>query len=126
MAEIKKPDGERLPSFHDAQLDSLRFQLASTAPIYRDMEIARMTGALELDLAEVGPNDPFVKLALNGKTPKEAAEAYVNGSKLDDPGVRKKLIDGGEAAVAASDDPMIVLARKLDPLARFQMRPNRT
>jgi hypothetical protein len=118
VAEIKKPDGERLPSFHDAQLDSLRFQLASTAPIYRDMEIARMTGALELDLAEVGPNDPFVKLALNGKTPKEAAEAYVNGSKLDDPGVRKKLIDGGEAAVAASDDPMIVLARKLDPLWR--------
>ena len=55
VAEIKKPDGERLPGFHDAQLDSLRFQLASRAPIYRDMEIARMTGALQLDLAEIGP-----------------------------------------------------------------------
>jgi hypothetical protein len=118
VAEIKKPDGERLAGFHDAQLDSLRFQLASSAPIYRDLDIARMTGALALDLANVGPNDPFVKLALNGKTPKEAAAAYVNGSKLDDPAARKKLIDGGEAAVAASDDPMIVLARKLDPLRR--------
>jgi hypothetical protein len=118
VAEIKKPDGDRLPGFHDAQLDSLRFQLASTAPTYRDMDIARMTGALELDLAEMGPNDPFVKIALNGKTPKEAATEYVNGTTLDDPAARKKLIDGGEAAVAASTDPMIALARKLDPLRR--------
>ena len=118
VTEIKKPDGDRLPGFHDAQLDSLRFQLASAAPIYRDMEIARMTGALELDLAEVGAADPFVKIALNGKTPKDAATEYVNGTSLDDPAARKKLIDGGEAAVAASTDPMIVLARKLDPLRR--------
>jgi hypothetical protein len=118
VAEIKRPDGDRLPGFHDAQLDSLRFQLASTAPTYRDMDIARMTGALELDLTEMGPNDPFVKIALNGKTPKEAAAEYVNGTTLDDPVARKKLIDGGEAAVDASADPMIVLARKLDPLRR--------
>jgi hypothetical protein len=118
VAEIKKPDGDRLPGFHDAQLDSLKFQLFSKAPIYSDMEIARIAGALELDLKEAGPTDPFVKIALNGKTPKEAAMELVNGSKLADPEVRKKLIDGGEAAVAASDDTMIVLARKLDPMRR--------
>ena len=118
VAEIKKPDGERLPRFHDSQLDSLKFQLASTAPIYKEMEIARMAGALALDAENAGPNDPFVKMALNGKTPQEAARMYVDGSKLADPVVRKKLIDGGEAAVAASDDAMIVLARKLDPMRR--------
>jgi hypothetical protein len=118
VAEIKKPDGERLPGFHDSQLDSLKFQLASGAPIYNDMEIARMTGALALDLAEVGPNDPWIKMVLNGQTPKQVATAAVNGSKLADPAERKKLIEGGEAAVAASTDPMIVLARKLDPMRR--------
>lgn len=118
VAEIKKPDGERLPGFHDSQLDSLKFQLASAAPTYNDMEIARMTGALALDLAEAGPNDPFVKLVLNGQTPKQVATALVNGTKLADPAERKKLTDGGEAAVAASTDPMIVLARKLDPMRR--------
>jgi hypothetical protein len=118
VAEVKKPDGERLPGFHDSQLDSLKFQLASSAPIYNDMEIARMTGALELDLAEAGANDPFVKLVLNGQTPKQVATALVNGSKLADPSERKKLIDGGESAVAASTDPMIVLARKIDPTRR--------
>ena len=44
VAEIKKPDGERLPGFHDAQLESLKFRLFSPAPIYPGMEIARITG----------------------------------------------------------------------------------
>ena len=118
VAEIKKPDGERLAGYHEAQLDSLKLQMFSPAPIYPDMEIARITGALELDLAEVGPNDPFVKLVLNGKSPHDVATELVNGTKLTDPEVRKKLVEGGEAAVAASTDPMVVLARKLDPMRR--------
>lgn len=124
VTEIKKPDGERLPGFHDSQLDSLRFQLASAAPTYKDMEIARMTGALKLDLSEVGPNDPFVKTVLNGQMPEQVVPGLVNGTKLGDPAERKKLIDGGEAAVAASTDPMIVLARKLDPMRRELIKWN--
>ncbi|HEX5431415.1 MAG TPA: S46 family peptidase, partial [Bryobacteraceae bacterium] len=122
--EVKKPDGERLPGYHESQLESLRFQLFSPAPIYKDMEIARMIGALQLDLSVVGPNDPFVKAVLNGKTPNEVVPGLVNGSMLADAAARKKLIDGGEAAVEASTDPMIVLARKLDPMRRELIRWN--
>jgi hypothetical protein len=118
VVEIKKPDGQRLAGYHESQLDSLRLQLFSPAPIYPEMEIARITGALELDLAEAGPNDPWVKLVLGGKRPREVAEALVRGTKLGDPEFRKRLVEGGEAAVAASDDTMIVLARKLDPMRR--------
>ncbi len=118
IAEIKKPDGERLPGYHEAQLDSLRFRMFSPAPMYRDMEIARITGALELDLQQVGPNDPFIKIVLNGKSPHEVATELVNGTQLTDPAARHKLVDGGEAAVAASTDAMIVLARRLDPMRR--------
>ncbi len=118
VAEIKKPDGQRLAGYHEAQLESLRLSLFSPAPIYPEMEIARMTGALELDLAEAGPNDPWVKLVLGGKTPRAAAEAFVKGTKLGDAEFRKKLVEGGESAIAASDDTMIVLARKLDPIRR--------
>jgi hypothetical protein len=118
VAEVKKPDGERLPGYHDSQLDSLRFRLLSKAPIYRDLEIARMSGALELNLSELGANDPFLKMVLNGKSSKQAAAELVNGTKLTDADVRKQLLEGGEAAVAASEDPLIVLARKLDPMRR--------
>jgi hypothetical protein len=122
VAEVKKPDGERLPGYRDAQLESLRFSLFSPAPIYTDMDVARMTGALELDVQEMGGNDPFLKTVLNGKAPGQVAAELVSGTKLADPAVRKHLVEGGEAAVNASTDPMIVLARKLDPLRREQIK----
>jgi hypothetical protein len=122
VAEVKKPDGERLAGYHESQLDSLKYRMFSPAPIYPAFEIARLTGSLEDSLAELGPNDPFLKIVLDGRTPKEAATALVNGTKLADPALRRKLVDGGESALAASDDPMIVLARKLDPMRRESIK----
>ena len=122
VAEIKKPDGERLPGYHDAQLESMKYRLFSPAPVYPAMEIARMTGAMETNLSELGPNDPFLKIVLNGRTPHEAAVALIDGTKMGDPAFRKQLVEGGEAAVAASTDPMIVLQRKLDPLRREMIK----
>ena len=118
VAEIKRPDGERLPGYHESQLASLRFNLFSPAPIYKEMEIARITGALELDLREMSPNDPVLKMVLGGRSPHEVAVTLVGGSKLEDSDVRKRLIDGGQAAVDGSADPMIVLERNLDPQRR--------
>jgi hypothetical protein len=118
VAEIQKPDGERLPGYHDSQLESLRQRLFSPAPLYPAMEIARLAGTLELSLAELGPNDEYIKAVLGRRTPLDAATALTNGTKLADPAFRRQLVDGGEAAVAASTDPMIVLLRRLDPLRR--------
>jgi len=122
VAEIKKPDGERLQGFHDSQLDSLKHRLFSPAPIYPEMEIARMTSALEADQKELGPNDPWVKAVLNGQSPKDVANQLITHTKLADPAVRKALIDGGQAAVDASNDPMIVMARRIDPIRREQIK----
>jgi Peptidase S46 len=122
VTEIKKPDGERLPGFHDSQLESLKHRLFSPAPIYPEMEIARMTNALEMDKKELGGDDPWVKAVLNGQTPKDTATQLITGTKLGDPAVRKALVDGGEAALAASTDPMIVMARRIDPIRREQIK----
>jgi hypothetical protein len=122
VAEIKKPDAERLPGFHEAQLESLRYRMFSPAPIYPGMEIARITAALEQDLAEMGPNDPYLKIALAGRTPAQAAADLVKRTRLADVAFRKMLVSGGEAAVLASDDPMIVLMRKTDPMRRELIR----
>jgi hypothetical protein len=90
----------------------------SPAPVYPALEIARMTGALEQALAELGAGDAFVKAALDGRSPRDATTAAVTGTKLADPAFRKQLVEGGEAAVAASTDSMIVQARRLDPMRR--------
>jgi hypothetical protein len=118
VTEIRKPDADRLAGFHDAQLDSTRLRLFSPAPVYPAMDSARLAASLQLALAELGANDPFVKTALNGRSPLEAAASLVNGTKMTDPAVRRQLVDGGEGAVAASKDPMIVLARQLEPMRR--------
>ncbi len=117
-AEIKKPAGERLPGFQEARLPSLRLQLFSPAPIYPGFEKDKLAGSLKLALEQLGNDDPFLKIVLNGRTPEQAAAALVDGSKLADPALRKKLVEGGQAAVDASDDSMIVLARKVDPIRR--------
>ena len=46
------------------------------------------------------------------------AQALVGGTSLFDPAARAALWDGGSAAIAASEDPLIVLARNIDPYAR--------
>ncbi len=122
VAEIKKPDGERLPGYHEAQLDSLKLRLFSPAPVYPEMDTARMTSALQFDLNGIGPNDPWLKAVLDGRTPEETAKQLVSGTKVADPAFRKTLVDGGQAAVDASTDPMIVMARRIDPIRREQIK----
>jgi hypothetical protein len=79
------------------------------------MEEALLADSFQQSLEELGPDDPFVKTALGGRTPADAAKELVSGTKLADPEARKKLVDGGRKAVEASSDPLIVWARRLDP-----------
>ena len=118
VAEVKKPDGERLEGFHDSQLESLRFRLFSPAPVYPGMEEVLIANTLGESLDELGPDDPFVKAALDGRTPEEVARELVSGTKLTDSAVRKSLVEGGQTAVEASTDPLIVFARRVDPFLR--------
>ena len=118
VAEVKKPDGERLPGYHESQLESLRYRMLSPAPIYPEMEIARLSSSLQFGQGALGPDDPYVNAYLNGRSAQDAATALVGGTKLADPAVRKQLMEGGQAAIADSTDPMIVAARKADPMVR--------
>jgi hypothetical protein len=118
VTEVKKPDGERLKGFHDSQLESLKFRLFSPAPVYPQLEEMLLADGLQESLDELGPNDPFIKTVLNGRTPAEVVKNLISGTKMGDRDFRKSLVEGGEAAVAASTDPMIVLARQIDPMAR--------
>ncbi len=118
VAEVTKPDGERLEGFHDAQLETFKFNLFSPAPVYPQLEEFRMTDGFKETIEELGAEDPFVKTLLNGKTPEEVAKELIGGTKMADPEFRKKLVEGGQKAIDASDDPMIIAAKKVDPFVR--------
>jgi hypothetical protein len=122
VAEIKKPDGDRLPQFHDAGLDTFKFQMLSPAPVYPSTEKLFMALAIKLAQEKLGKDDPYVQAILQGGDVDTVVNTLVDGTKLADPAVRKSLLDGGEAAVAASTDPMIVAARRVDPIARETTR----
>jgi len=115
VQEVRKPDGERLPGFHDSQLTSLRYQLFSSAPFYLPMEQAMLASTLAQSSEELGPNDPFVQAALQGKSPQEVAREAFAGTEMGDAASRKSLVEGGAAAVESSKDPLIALARRINP-----------
>ncbi len=116
--EVKKPDGQRLPGYHDSELEELKFRLLSPAPIYLDLEEANLAGTLALSLEQLGPDHPFIKTVLNGRSPEQAAAELIQGTKLADVAFRKSLLEGGESAVQSCTDPLIVLMRKLEPMMR--------
>jgi hypothetical protein len=118
VAEVKKPDGERLPEFHEAGLESLKYQLLSPAPIYPATEKLFMTTALKLCQEKMGRDDVFLQAILAGGEVDATVNKLVDGTKMGDAAFRKSLLDGGEAAVAASTDPMIVAARRAEPILR--------
>ncbi len=118
VAEVEKPNEVRFEEFVDANLSSLDNRLYSKAPIFDDMEETTLADQLQFALEGLGKDHPFVKAALGGKTPAQVAKEAISGTKLKDVAERKALVEGGTAAVAASTDPMIVLARKLEPFVR--------
>jgi len=112
------PSEKRLPEYSDASLKAAKTRLGIPAPYYKEQEVFLFTKGLEEAAKELGPQHPYVKAMLGGKSAAEVAKAAVEGSKLADAEARKALLAGGKKAVAESQDPMIVLARKLDPLSR--------
>lgn len=116
--EIKKPNNERYPEFADSRLESFKFGLFSPAPIYPEMEEYALTAWLEEARKTLGANDPFIRAALGGAEPSEAIKRAVAATKLGDIAYRKSLIEGGAAAIEKSNDPMILLAKRVEPVIR--------
>jgi hypothetical protein len=124
-AEIKKPNAERLDAYRDSNLDSLKTQLLSPAPVYMDYEEFVLAERLKEIQDELGPQDEFVKATLGTRAPAEVAGELIKKTKLNDLAYRKSLLEGGAAAIDASTDPLIAVARRIDPIMRELDRWNR-
>ena len=118
VAEKQLPSNQRIRGFQDSQLPTLEQRLFSTAPVYKSLERAELAESLGEMQDVLGAGDAGVQKALAGKSPDERAKELIDGTKLEDVALRKQLYDGGQAAVDASTDPLIILMRQVDPDAR--------
>jgi len=116
--ERTKPNGDRLREYTDARLPALRQNLAVEVPVFPALEQVRLSFGLERMREYLGADHPVVARALGAESPAARARSLTTGSTLADPRIRLALFDGGAAAVAASRDPMIVLARAIEPESR--------
>jgi len=112
--ERAKPDSERLPAYTESALPLLQKRVLDPEPIYPWLDRLYLEWSLSKAREYLGADDPETKLLLGKESPEGLAARLVASTKLGDPAYRKRLWDGGKAAVDASTDPMIVYARKID------------
>jgi hypothetical protein len=117
-AEMRKPNDQRYEEFRDNRLASLKLSMLSKAPIYPEMEEAILASWLEDAQKALGNDDPFIRAAIGASTPAEVAKHAIGGTRLVDHALRQKLLDGGADAIDRSDDSLIALARKVEPVIR--------
>jgi len=117
-AEDRKPNSERLREYRESARASLEQQLFSPAAIHADLERAKLADSLALFVERRGGDYPLVRKVLSGKSPKARAAELVGGTRLADVDFRKRIAAGGQTAIDNSTDPMIQLAKLMEPEAR--------
>jgi hypothetical protein len=120
-SERDKPDGERLPEFTRARLSQTTRELLEDRPVHPALDevllsfwLAKLREYLTADAPEVA--------ALLAQESPESLAGRLAKSRLGDPALRRRLWEGGTAAIQASDDPLIRFMLAADPVARAARR----
>jgi hypothetical protein len=117
-AERSKPNEERLREYTDGVLPRVEQTLRANVPVYADLEELTLSFALARMREFLGPDYPLVHRLFAKESPESLTAKLIASTRLADPAYRMQLWNGGAAAVDGSRDPMIELARSIDPAAR--------
>lgn len=119
--EVSKPNASRYEEFRDNRLEALRLSLLSRAPIYPEMEQELLAAWLADAQKALGSDDPFIR-AISSITVDTQIGAgirtAITQSRLHDPEFRKSLLAAGPKAIEQSNDPLLRLARQVEPILR--------
>jgi hypothetical protein len=116
-AEREKPDEQRLARYAEARLPSVMQSVRSNRLVTPEFEEIFLSFWLSKTREHLTPNNPIARRMLGGESPEALAER-LSQSRLADPRYRMALWEGGAAAIAQSDDPMIIFVRAWDADAR--------
>lgn len=115
--ERQKPDGQRLARYADARLPAVAQSLRASRPVTPEFEEIFLSFWLSKTREHLTVDDPITRRILGSESPEALAER-LSQSRLADPRYRMELWEGGAAAIAQSDDPMIEFVRSWDAEAR--------
>ncbi len=118
VSETAKLDAERLTGYRGAALNTVRAAVTRNVAIDTAFERLALAAQLRAAQSALPSDDPFLRAVLAGRTPEAVAASVVRGTRIGDSTFRVSLLNGGPTAVAASTDPMVVLARNIDPINR--------
>ena len=116
-AERQKPNEQRLPRYAEARLPSVAQSIRAQRPVTPEFEEIHLAFWLSKLREYLTVDDPTARRILGNESPEVLADR-LSRSRLADPAYRQQLWEGGAAAVAASDDPMIQFVRAWDEDAR--------
>lgn len=116
-AQRTLPNADRIPRYIDGRMPALRNLVRSPTPTTPAIEALHLQTWLERLQRDLAGDPALVQRLLGGETPAVLARRLAQ-SRLADPAFRMALWNGGAAAVAASDDPMIVFVRGWDDAAQ--------
>lgn len=117
--ELSKPNGERLREYRDSAKSSLELQLYSPAPIYPEVEIAKLATSLTFLAEQLGGEHPTTQKILQGKSPANRAAELVLGTKLSSVDERKAFAKLSITEMMQhQSDSMINLVKLIDEQAR--------
>ena len=91
---------------------------APRVPVYPELEELRLGNSLERMREWLGPDHPVVRKLLSKESPAALAKRLVTETQAGRSGGAPGAVEGRPAAIAASNDPMIELARSVDAEAR--------
>jgi len=84
----------------------------------RELETLLLSAGLSDARDLLGREHPLVKALLGDLSPEVAAQEALSGTRLDDPTYLKALIAGGAKDWESCGDPLIRMAKAIDPLER--------
>jgi hypothetical protein len=99
-------------------LSGIETRVLADRPTYPALEELEMAWWLSKLREILSVDDPRVRLLLGNESPEALARRLSTTTKLADPAFRRRLWEGGLAAVEASDDPLIRWMIAAQPVMR--------
>ena len=116
--ERPKPAGERLPEYADARLSQVENRLFAERPTYPALDEVQLGWWLSKTREILTVDDPRIRQLLGSEAPEALERRLATGTRLGDVAVRRRLWEGGLAAVQESDDPLIKFLLSIQEITR--------